>query len=480
MSDFSKRASKIAEKIKENKHVTIVSHIDADGICAGSIASLALQREGIEHSTIFIKQLDKPEIERLKKSNNGLIWFTDLGSGQIPMLSDLEYVITDHHVPAPPEVKLEDRRTLLSFFNAMESKDQNHLNPHLFSKNGAQDISGAGVTYFVAKALNKKNLDLAALAVIGAVGDLQDAKRLKLTGTNRQIMKDAKEAQKLDWKMDIRFFGRETRPVYKLLRYANDPIVPGLTGSDENCIEFLRDLGIPVKNGEKWRTWVDLGHAEKQLICSEITKIMISKGLGNKVVKRVIGEVYILLQESQGTELRDAKEFATLLNACGRHAKPEVGYEVCLGDRNEGLTRAKKLLSGHRRSLVDNLQLIKDIGVTERECLQFFHGQDKVPENIVGTLAGMLLGGGEIRTDIPIIGFAYKIEGEVKVSARGTRELVRKGLDLSSALNRCSKDVGGFGGGHNIAAGATIPKGREDEFLNNLEEVIKKQTGGCP
>jgi RecJ-like exonuclease len=39
--------------------------------------------------------------------------------------------------------------------------------------------------------------------------------------------------------------------------------------------------------------------------------------------------------------------------------------------------------------------------------------------------------------------------------------------------------VGGYGGGHNIAAGATIPKGKEEEFLSNLEEVIKKQTGGC-
>ena len=31
------------------------------------------------------------------------------------------------------------------------------------------------------------------------------------------------------------------------------------------------------------------------------------------------------------------------------------------------------------------------------------------------------------------------------------------------------------GGGHNIAAGATIPKGKEEEFLEILEKIIKSQ-----
>jgi RecJ-like exonuclease len=35
--------------------------------------------------------------------------------------------------------------------------------------------------------------------------------------------------------------------------------------------------------------------------------------------------------------------------------------------------------------------------------------------------------------------------------------------------------VDGTGGGHNIAAGATIPKGKEEMFLHHFEQEVKKQ-----
>jgi len=61
------------------------------------------------------------------------------------------------------------------------------------------------------------------------------------------------------------------------------------------------------------------------------------------------------------------------------------------------------------------------------------------------------------------------------VSARSTQELVDRGLDLSSALRTAAKELEGVGGGHRIAAGATIPKGKEEEFLELLEGEIKAQ-----
>ena len=39
---------------------------------------------------------------------------------------------------------------------------------------GATDVSGSGVAYFVAKAMNQKNVDLAPVALVGALGDMQD------------------------------------------------------------------------------------------------------------------------------------------------------------------------------------------------------------------------------------------------------------------------------------------------------------------
>jgi len=87
----------------------------------------------------------------------------------------------------------------------------------------------------------------------------------------------------------------------------------------------------------------------------------------------------------------------------------------------------------------------------------------------------MLLNTEETSNNLPLIGFADTENGNVKVSARGTQELIEKGLNLSIALKKAAGAMGGVGGGHDIAAGATIPKGKEEEFLELLEKEIKNQ-----
>ena len=87
----------------------------------------------------------------------------------------------------------------------------------------------------------------------------------------------------------------------------------------------------------------------------------------------------------------------------------------------------------------------------------------------------MLLNSEEVSSDLPLIGFADKGNGEIKASARATEQLVKKGLNLSAAMKKAAVALNGVGGGHNIAAGATIPKGKEEEFLEILEREIKNQ-----
>lgn len=58
---------------------------------------------------------------------------------------------------------------------------------------------------------------------------------------------------------------------------------------------------------------------------------------------------------------------------------------------------------------------------------------------------------------------------------RGTRELVDMGLDLSTAMRDAGSIVGGHGGGHPVASGATIPKGKETEFLKIVDGIVGEQ-----
>ena len=452
-----KRAGELADIIRKSDEIHIVTHIDADGIAAGAIASQTLKRLSKEYSIEFVKQLDKNVVERLKNENHDLVWFTDLGSNIDFESTNINKIITDHHV-CP--------------------KDSNfsfHLNPHLFGVDGAYQISGAGTTYLASRSVDKRNMNLSSLAVVGACGDIQDRKNCKLVGLNRDIIDDGKKAGVLETKLDIRYFGRETRPIYKMLQYSNDPIIPGLSGREEACISFLQELNIKMKDGDSWRKWIDLDKNERRKIISNLIDLLLTRGFGHKNAKRLIGEVYLLEKEPLGSEVHDAKEFATLLNATARYGKPDVGINVCLGDREEWLKKAQNLLQGHRHNLVEGLQFAKEEGIVKRDYLQFFHAGTGIRDTIVGIVTNMLLNSDDVSSELPLIGFAETENGDVKVSARGTQELLDRGLDLSFALRKTSEKLGGVGGGHKIAAGATIPKGKEEEFLDLLEEEIKNQ-----
>jgi RecJ-like exonuclease len=448
------KAKIAAERIRSCSQVKICSHIDADGIAAAGIASHALDGIGVDHSVVFVKNLDEKVVEDLKDENNELVWFTDLGSGSIEMLSGMDAVITDHHVP--------------SFINQDRIPE---VNPHRVGRDGALDISGAGAAYLVAVALEKGNKDLASLAILGAVGDMQDQANLRLIGTNRTIMEDGLRAGVLDWRKDARFFGRETRPLVKLLQYANDPLIPGLSGDWKACKEFLFSLGLQLRKDKGFRSWVDLNASEKDRILAELRKLVLASGQGTDNADRLLGEVYLFPKEEQGTELHEAKEFATLLNSCGRYEKAEVGFALCKGDREEALDSAMMLLKGHRGTLVSSLRVANEVGIERMEHVQYFHGGSRILDSVIGITAGMLLGSGDLDNSVPLFAFANSDEG-VKVSARGTREMVARGLDLSHVMKEVCEKFEGVGGGHNIAAGATIPSGKEDEFISLANELI--------
>jgi RecJ-like exonuclease len=434
-----------------------VTHIDADGITAGAIASETLRRLGKKYSIECIKQLDEVVINKLLTENHELVWFTDLGSGISTQYPEIKKIITDHH-ECPPD-----------------SDASFHFNPHLFGRDGSYELSGAGATYLVSKALDLKNTDLSSLAIIGAIGDLQDRKFCELRGMNTEIVKDGKDAGVLQTIKDIRYFGKETRPLAKLLQYASDPLIPGISGREDACVALLQELQIRLKDGDAWRTWVDLDKEEKRKIISTIVQMLLSKGFGYQAASRVLGESYILCKEEEGTELHEAKEFATLLNSTARYGQYEVGLQVCLGDRGKWLKEALNLLSGHRHNLVEGLQFAREEKIQKRTHLQYFHAGDGIRDTIIGIVTNMLLNTEDVDKELPLIGFAFTENGDVKVSARATQSLVDRGLDLATVLTRAAKELNGVGGGHNIAAGATIPKGKEEEFLHILEREIKLQ-----
>ncbi|GAA0725938.1 RecJ-like exonuclease [Halorubrum trapanicum] len=464
--DLADRATDCADRLREAGRVLLASHIDADGITSAAIASTALARAGIDHEVVFEKQLDADSIAGIAAREFDVVCFTDFGSGQLDVIADHEErgdfvpVIADHHQPA-------DRDT------------RYHLNPLLEGIDGASELSGAGASYLLARALegpDGDNRDLAALAVVGAVGDMQDSAD-GLVGANEAIVADGVDAGVLDARTDLDLYGRQTRPLPKLLEYASDVKIPGITNDEAGVISFLTDLDVDAKRDGEWRRWVDLGAAERQRVASALMRRAVASGVPSDRIESLVGTAYTLVDEEPGTELRDVSEFSTLLNATARYERGDVGLAVCLGDRGDALAEARRLLRTHRKNLSEGLQWVKTEGVTHEEHLQWFDAGSRIRETIVGIVAGMAVGSPAVDRSKPVIAFAEESAAELKVSSRGSHALVRQGLDLSTVMREASQSVGGDGGGHDVAAGATIPTTERDAFLAAADELVGEQLG---
>lgn len=455
--EFDKIAERCAKKIMDAKRVLLVSHIDADGLTSAGIMCQAMDRAGIPYDTMFTKRLDPTIVEQIDSQRGGRqVVFTDLGSGVLFKIVELEMgaIVADHHQPEHIDYDY-------------------HLNPHLCGYNGATDISGSGSAFFIARHMGD-NDDLAALAIVGAVGDLQDTKENKLLGMNQEILQIGIKAGVIECKKDLKLYGKQTRPIYKLLQFNSDPYIPGLTANEAGCVDFIHGLGIPLKT-TTWRRYIDLKPEERTMLVSGLIQECIDQHIPQYKVERLVGDTYTLLKEKEGSEMRDASEFSTLLNATARYDYAQIGLDICTGDRGASYTQACELLEQHRANIVRGLEFVTNKGVIKLDNSQYFHAGTEIKDTIVGIVAGMSYSIiGVVDRKRAIFAFSYT-EGGVKVSARGNRDLTMRGLNLAQAIKEIAPLVGGTGGGHDIAAGANLPLGKEDEFMKLIDKKIGEQ-----
>jgi len=94
--------------------------------------------------------------------------------------------------------------------------------------------------------------------------------------------------------------------------------------------------------------------------------------------------------------------------------------------------------------------------------------------------AGVLAGLGTLYmfdTSKPSFAMSEK-DGELHLSARAPRALVKAGLNLGLACKTAAESLGGAGGGHDVAAGATFPAKDEKKFLKEIDRIVGEQLLG--
>ncbi len=463
-SDASEAAGIISECAKQDGFIHVVSHLDADGLAAAGVIGKALWRLGANFRVRIQQWVDKKIVAEITSDKPALTILTDMGSGYLDVLdtnpSSHQIIILDHHQP-----------TGTSSTNILQ------VNPHMHGIDGTKDISGAGVAYFVGKALDDANKDSAQIAVVGALGDLQDKYEQRgLGGLNQRVVSDAVATGHLMVEKDLMFFGRETRPIHKSLAYTTSPFIPGISGEEDKSLALLVSLGIKPKEGDKWRALRDLSEDEKRQLCSALSDHLISKGYPRDVM-HLVGSVYTLVHEEPWTPLRDGREFSMLLNGTGRMEKAGLGVAICMGDRSSALEQAESVLDEYRQTITKYLSWLTEEPdrIDELENIYVVRGENFINEKIIGTLSS-ILSTSLPKLEKPIIAYA-RVPGEdtVKISARTTDMLTKKGLNLGEIMRSAAEKFGGKGGGHDIAAGAQVPTKELDEFVGRVDKLVKKE-----
>ena len=444
--------------------IRIVTHNDADGVAAGGILSQLARRLSARFKTTCEKRVDENMVRSVAAEKPPLVLFSDLGGAYLDMfeehLKESQIIVLDHHLPVE-----------------IEAPNIIHINPLLHGLDGAQGISGAGVSYFLAKLVDNKNADLSPLGIVGALADRQDkGEKKSLLGMNTVIESDAKRLDLVETHNDLIFYGHETRPLARACAYTTIPFIPGLSGREDRCLALLKEAGIELKNKGRWRALRDLSEEEKRTLFSAITKHMVYEGCDANAVHDLVGTIYTFKGEEPWTAVRDGREFASLLNACARMGHPSIGLSICMGDRNDALKDAAEILKGYRHKIGKYLNWVRQADrIEERTHIYTLVADNDIDERIIGVVSSILLSTGILKKYKPIISSARADGDLIKVSARATDDMAKLGLDLGEVMMKAAEPHEGRGGGHNIAAGAFLPEADQEEFLQRVDVLVGEQ-----
>ncbi|MGA3405260.1 MAG: DHH family phosphoesterase [Candidatus Bathyarchaeia archaeon] len=466
---FIARAKEIAGTIRDclsaGSYFVAVSHHDADGISSASIIGSALAREKTRFTVRIVEELREDVLDGISRLHPDVIVFSDIGSGYMDLIKTRDMaktiIILDHHPPNtdPPESILQ-------------------LNPHDYKIDGARLISAAGVCYLVAREISEHYKDLSSLAIVGALGDMQDKNEKRaLIGMNEILVEDGIASGTVRVDQDLVLYGRETRPIHRALAYTTTPYLPNLSGREDNCLTLLSNSGIPVKDGDRFRTVADLSQDEKKKILDAIIGYLVSIDFQTSVVKDLIGTVYTLTNEPPGSPTRDAREYSAMLNACGRTENPSIGISVGLGDRKTALQEAIEVVASYRKILASYMEWLTNTpdAIQKFKTIWVIRGENQIQDTMTGAFSSIISSAGNLSQDSAIIVLTKSKEGGIKLSARAPPKLLKAGVNLGAALSAVSKKYSGFGGGHNVAAGAHIRVEDPVEFLQDLDEAIQAQ-----
>ncbi len=427
------KLDKAVSIIEDNEKFRIITHYDADGISASVVLARSLMKDQNGFHTTFVNSFpeDVPE-------GHTLI-FTDIGNSHLDRISDLEEdaIVLDHHA-----IKETDKVV-------PEEKNKVFINPHDHGIDGAQEVSGGTLSLLLGVRHDEINWEESIYALAGAAADKQAVNGF--SGLNRKIAEKAVEKDHVQKRESLLIDGEN---VYDSLMKACDPYFPGISGEKESK-KILEDLHIDPESNLR-----SIGTEKMRKLTSLLALSLLKRDIPADVIESIWGTRY----ESSHYRL-EVDILYKLLNSCARNDKAGLGFSLCLGDQ-KALAEAKDIREDYREKMIKKLKRLKE--KTEKmDNIQYFYEEKKSRKGELAGLGMLYL----LDQTKPVLGMVED-EEKVDISARANRSMIEKGLDLGKICDRLAGNYGGNGGGHDIAAGATVGKEKIDDFLERFDREV--------
>jgi len=443
--------------IEEGTSTLIVASHDADGISSASILSSTFLKNDVTFHIKIVEYLDGEIIENISNTSYDIIFFLDIGSESkkllIKHIRNKSIIIIDHN-------------------QTQELKDYViELNPYNFGLDGSRDASSSSLTYILSRYIDPTSVEYSPLAIIGSLGDKQDkGEKSSLLLINKIAQDDAIKLGLLKISLGLRLFGLHAKPLVKCLESTVDPILPGLTGNENACQAFLKRIGIPLVASGKPIYYSDLSEDNRRKLAKGLIKYLLSMGYSAKEAESILGYNYYLTREDPSSPLYDAREYATLLNACGKMDKHYIGLALGLGYRDKVLRYAIETLKKYRKIISSSIENViqnqRHYTKTFRNLVVIDYGSE-VPPKIVSSISRIF------STSLPIFRKPYIVISAGETNVRlSVITIIEDTPHLGNVVSKIASSLGGKGGGRKHIAEAVLPRKNFESFLKRLNTTL--------
>jgi single-stranded-DNA-specific exonuclease len=474
--------------------IKIVSHFDTDGISSCAILKKTFEKLNFKVEYEIVQVLDKDKIDELflnvDKNNleNCQIVISDLGSNLISYIKEklanfpndlgIKILILDHH-EIDSSIDADDYDKINQLSNNLSNLY--FVNPHICGLCGSFDISASGVCYFFSKLSNSENVKLSYLGLLGAFGDRQE-KNFELSELNKIILNDSQVNNIIKSEKDIRFHGVSKRPLFKILEYSNEIIIPDITGNKYNAMTFLSELGMLKNEDGSFLMYNSLSKEKKQVLADAIIK----KRYGLKDAENIFGIRYLFVGENE-SGYSDMKSYSTIINSCSRSGRPDIAISLCLNEKYSR-EQAKEFLDSYKKQINDGLKFFDDNinsssddfvinGNFAKSPYVIIRAGNYISAEVIGSVTSFIAIDKNLKRGTIVVSISYK-DNVAKISLRiaannyEKRDVYSK-YNLKDIIKSLVEELGTDNyGGHSNAAGAIIPIGLEDKFIKVCKDYF--------